>query len=270
MRGAILKKLNIVILLFVGSIIATALVYNINSPVVYEINDFEAKSTDIELKPGSTIQFKFQDTYEDTMRICELRVPENYSEDRLMPIFVWFSPGHGSYSVESVPSFVDFSEYFVLALPYLNNQLPRLAIRDGYIDDLWEYDKPMLEYVKTIIPNLSSSRRIAAGFSSGAHFVATGLDKDWEGFTDFFTGYVIHEGGYAPKMIFNGIEPSDKVLVTYGVNFDSSAKTVAQLIAQDRANVTVYGVPNTKHEITDETLKYVRAWIFGRFSVDES
>lgn len=237
---------------------------------VYEINTSDPDAKEVKLKAGKTIKLKIHDSYTNQDSICELRVPENYSKLEPTPIFVWFSPGKGSSSISSVPHFVNFEDYFILALPYLDNQLPRLAIKDGTIDEFWDYDYTMLAYVINIIPNLSSNTRIAGGFSSGAHFVASGLDRDWAGFTDFFTGYIIHEGGYAPEMVYSGIKPSDKILVTYGASINSYGKLVAQMMSQEhKENLTVYAVPDTGHEITTQTTEYIKNWLDENFNVDE-
>jgi len=231
----------------------------------YEINDFDTSSSTVSFDAGKTLRFEFHNSYDDEVSICELRVPENYSEDKQIPIFVWFAPGNGSYSVKNVPPFIDFDEYFVLALPYLDNQLPRIAIQNGYIDEFWDYDRPMFEYVIDLIPNLSEDIRIAAGYSSGAHFVGSALDRDWLGFTDFFTGYVIHEGGGAPDMTYKGIKPSHKILVTYGKSINSYGKLVADMMTQSHENISVYGIADTGHEINSQTISYIKNWIEENF-----
>lgn len=234
--------------------------------IVYEIENGEVKGQQIKLTVGKTLQFQLYDSYKDIKSVCELRVPENYSSNKPTPLLVWFSSGQGSHSIKDVPAFVDFKEYFVLALPYLNNQLPRLAIKQGSINAMWEYDKVMLDFVRTLIPNLSHNRRIAAGFSSGAHFVGAGLDLKWSGFTDFFTAYILHEGGYSPNMEYKGIKSTDKVLVTYGDAIRSYGKVVADAMVSKHLNIDVYAVPNTGHEINEATTLYVRNWIERTFT----
>ena len=255
-----------IILIFTALIILSILFKDVISNIIHITKVEEGES--VEFKAGKTIQFEIKNPYNETTSICELRVPTNYSKNKETPIFVWFNHGGGSYNVKNVPEFVDFDEYFVLALPYLDNQLPRIAIKEGHIDELWEYDRPMLEYVINLIPNLHSNIKIAGGFSSGAHFVASGLDRDWEGFTDFFTGYIIHEGGYAPEMTYQGIQSSDDVLVTYGSSIDSYGKLVAEMMKQYHSNITEYAVPDTGHEITPQTIEYIRDWVDERFDLN--
>lgn len=226
----------------------------------HKSTDFEKHVDSISFEAGEIIEFQIKDTYNDRTSVCQLRVPENYTATKPTPLFVYFSPGKGSYRVKHVPSFVDFKEYFVLALPYLNDHLPRIAIRDGFIDDLWFYDKELLEYVVSYIPNLSSNRKIAGGFSSGAHFIGSGLDQNWDGFTNFFNGFILHEGGGSPDMSYKGITPSHKILLTYGKNSNGFGEYVAELMTEDNKNVVVYPLEDTGHEINDLTVEFISSW----------
>lgn len=255
-----MNKIGITILAIIGIIYYIGFRY-----LGHNIIHHQEGNSIINFKPSSTIQFKINNPYNETISICELRVPENYKKDIEIPIFVWFGPGHGNNNIKNVPEFVDFKNFFILALPYLDNQLPKKAIKEGYIDEFWEYSHPMLEYVLNRIPNVSQNIRIVAGYSSGAHFIGSGLDRNWEGFTDYFTGYILHEGGYAPEMTYEGLYPLDEVLVTYGLKYDSPVKIVAELMMQNHKNTTTYALPNTGHEITPETIKYIRRWVEEKF-----
>ena len=196
-------------------------------------------------------------------RTFEIRVPENYTVNKPIPLLVWFSPGGGSSSVSSIPPIVDFSKFLVVALPYPGNKLPRLAIKAGkkQIDSFWEYERPMLEYVKDIIPNISKDVRIAAGFSSGAHLVGSGLDRDWLGFADFFTIYVIHEGGYAPDMTYHGVKSNHKILITYGLQNNSYGKVVVRKMKKAGITPTVKRLAHTGHSMSEEAIDAIRRWI---------
>lgn len=239
---------------------------NPSKTIIHKTDNQDSNFEYLQLNPKEIVEFKI-DNLNNTTTVYELRVPDNYSKEKDMPLFVWFAPNKGSNKISKIPPFVDFKEFFILALPYLDNSLPRIAIRDGYINDFWEYNKPMLEFVLEQIPNISSDVKIAGGFSSGAHYVASGLDMNWEGFTDFFTGYILHEGGYAPHMSYEGIYPSDEVLVTYGANVDDNpVKIVAEIMKQNHSKTTVYELPNTVHNITPETIAYIRSWVKEKFN----
>ena len=223
----------------------------------------EVKS--LRIIPGKTLKLEVPDMGEvpPLKRILEVRVPEHYREDQPVPLLVWFSPGGGSASVRSVPPIVDFSRFLVVAIPYPGNTLPRLAIKKGKaeIDRFWAYEKPMLAYVRDLFPNISDQIRIAGGFSSGAHLVGSGLDRDWPGFTDFFTAYIIHEGGYAPEMTYRGMQKAHQVLVTYGLKNDSYGRVVVREMKRAGKTPTVKKLPHTGHSMSQEAIEVIREWI---------
>jgi len=221
------------------------------------------KSNNLDLLPGKILHLDVPNFGGDDLvkRVCEARIPENYKVDKPVPLLVWFSPGGGSNRVSSIPPIVDFHEFLLVAIPYPSNKLPRLAVKSGNIDSFWEYEEPMLEYVKTIVPNISKTVRIAGGFSSGAHLVGSGLDRDWLGFTDFFTGYVMHEGGYSPEMKFRGVRSNHKILVTYGLQNNSYGRVVAREMKKSGVSPTVIKLAHTGHAMSQESIDAIREWI---------
>lgn len=103
-----------------------------------------------QLAPGKTLRLEVPQFLADDnkQRVFEVRIPETYTPDKNMPLLVWFSPGGGSNRIGSIPPIVDKTKFLLVALPYPDNQLPRLAIKSGSIDSFWDYEKPMLEYTK--------------------------------------------------------------------------------------------------------------------------
>ena len=198
-------------------------------------------------------------------RSFEVRVPEEYKKDKPLPLLVWFSPGGGSDRVGAVPAIVDFHKFLVVAIPYPGNKLPRLAIKAGekQINAFWEYEKPMLEYLQDSFPNISQRVRIAAGFSSGAHLIGSGIDMDWQGFTDFFTTFILHEGGYAPKMHFEGIHEDHNILLSYGTKpgYRSYGAVVAREMKRYGLHPSIIKLPHTTHAMTQESIDAIQEWI---------
>ncbi len=226
-------------------------------------NQVEISSDTSQLTPGKTLRLEIpqSSTNDNKKRVFEVRIPENYSSDKKVPLLVWFGPGGGSNRIRSIPPIVDKSKFLLLALPYPENQLPRLAIKAGTIDSFWDYEKPMLEYVKEIFPNIDPNTKIAAGFSSGSHLVGSGLDRDWSGFTNFFTAYVLHEGGGSPNMKFKGVKSTHKILVTYGLKNNSYGKVVVREMKRSGVVPDVVKLPNTGHEMSQESIHAIRQWI---------
>ena len=221
-------------------------------------------SNDItQLTPGKTLRIEIPQllSNDNKQRICEVRIPENFRLDENVPLLVWFSPGPGSNSIHSIPPIVDKSKYLLLALPYPDNQLPRLAIKAGKIDRFWDYQKPMLEYIKEMFPNIDPNIKIAAGFSSGSHLIGSGLDRDWSGFTDFFTVYILHEGGGSPDMKFKGAKSTHNILVTYGLQNNSYGKVVEREMKRSGIMPDVIKLPNTGHSMSQESINAIKQWI---------
>jgi pimeloyl-ACP methyl ester carboxylesterase len=254
-----MKKLFALIAVAFTLIVLKAWFVAYGEPV--EVNE----SGGLVIAPGKTLQLDVPDfgAEHPVKRLCEIRIPETYRPDSPVPILVWFSPGGGSNRIASVPPIVDKRQFLIAAIPYPGNKLPRLAIKAGAekIDAFWEYQKPMLDYVRDLIPNIDPKVRIAAGFSSGAHLVGAGLDRDWMGFADFFTAYILHEGGYSPAMRFEGIREDHKVLITYGLQNRSYGKVVAREMKKAGHHPTVVKLPHTGHSMSSEAIEAIWGWI---------
>lgn len=229
-------------------------------------NDIQVEtSNDIsQLAPGETLRLEVPQFLVDDnkQRVFEVRIPETYTPDKNMPLLVWFSPGGGSNSISSIPPIVDKTKFLLVALPYPDDQLPRLAIEANTIDSFWDYERPMLEYIRTIIPNIDSKTKIVAGFSSGAHLVGSGLDRNWIGFTDFFTVYIMHEGGGSPNNTYKGVDSTHhKLLVTYGLQDNSYGQVVVLNMKKSGILPDVIKLPHTGHTMSQESIDAIRQWI---------
>ena len=73
-------------LLIVIAIIVIGVLFkdNINSFIM--VNKVK-QGEKVELKAGETIQFKINNPYNNTICICELRVPKNYSKEKQTTYF---------------------------------------------------------------------------------------------------------------------------------------------------------------------------------------
>ena len=258
----ILFAIFVLFLLVIGYGLVTVWLDDGYKPDVEQANDASIAGTVVRLNvPGEF-------SNDAVNRSFEVRVPEGYREDTPVPLLVWFSPGGGSDRAASVPPIVDFHTCLVVAIPYPNHKLPRLAIKAGeaQINAFWKYEAPMLAYLRYRFPNISQHVRIAAGFSSGAHLVGSGIDLDWQGFTDFFTAFVLHEGGYGPMMHFSGVQSGHKLLVTYGTQkgYRSYGKVVARKMKHAGIHPNIITLPHTTHAMTQESIDAIREWIVRR------
>lgn len=224
------------------------------------------------LVPGETLTLDFPDMGEmerGQPARCELRIPGNYDPVRPVPLLVWFGGGKGSHKVNGARELVDFDEFLVLALPYPEGRLPRLAVKEGEdaIDAFWEFQRPMLERVIEMVPNISEDVRIAGGSSSGGHLVGSALDRKWRGFCDYFTGYVLHEGGTSPDMEYRGTRSSHRLLVTYGEETPHMEwqRYFMERIGEQSGRFTFLGIPDAKHGLTGKGRGMIREWIETTF-----
>ncbi len=236
----------------------------------YLLQQFSQDSPDIlspdtpRLKPGEVITLDFPDLPAmagNQSSKCEVRIPDSYNPQNTYPLFVWFAGGKGSYKVGGANELVDFERFIVVALPYPGGRLPRLAVNDGTIDAHWEYLAPMLEEVKKRVPNISETVRIAGGTSSGAHLVGSGICQEWDDFSDYFTAYVLHEGGYAPKKDYDAAKRKP-VLVIYGEKSPAYGwqKGFNEAIKGSRADLTFIAMPTDGHGLSGEGRKRIREW----------
>ncbi|WP_308986693.1 hypothetical protein [Thalassobacterium sedimentorum] len=203
---------------------------------------------------------------------CQLSVPKHYNPLRPTPLLVWFSGGSGSHVVQSAQGLVDFDEFLVLTLPYPDGRLPRLAVNAGEdeINAFWDFQKPMLDRVIELVPNISEEIRIAGGSSSGGHLVGSALDQKWRGFCDYFTGYILHEGGHCPEMKFSGTRSSHHILVIYGEKSTSREwqELFMERFDQARGRIEYIEVPNAGHGLNGEGKVMIREWILAKFGKD--
>jgi len=231
---------------------------------VKEMND-PYREIDERVRPGQTF-------YIEAPELSELnggkppkvgvRVPENYDPAKPSPLLMWYTGGGGSSNPDSAKGVVDFRKFIVVAMPYPNKKFPRIAVNDGDIDKHWEMQKPLLEKVIALIPNIDPKVRIVAGTSSGAHNIGSGLDQKWDGFHDYFTAFVLHEGGTSPDMEFRGASRK-LVLVVYGEKSKSREwqEYFNGKIDESRAKLTFIALPEAGHGLNVEGKRKIFAWI---------
>lgn len=228
-----------------------------------------------QLIPGENVLLEFPELgnmAQGQSAQCELSIPKNYDPVRSVPLFVWFSGGKGSHRVAGAKGLVDFDQFLVLSLPYPEGRLPRLAIEagGGEINTFWEFQRPMLERVVELVPNISEKVRIAGGASSGGHLIGSALDQELRGFCDFFTGFILHEGGYSPQIEYDGTRSSHDILIVYGENSHVREwqDYFMQRIDKARGRIDYIEVENAGHGLNRDGKQAIREWIEKTFSKD--
>ncbi len=219
-----------------------------------------------QVKPGKTITLTFPDlpdTLNGDPASCEIRIPENFDSSKPVPMVVWCAGWKGSNRAIGALSLVDRRKTIVVGMPYPSTcRIPRLALEDGKEKQIWEYQSVMLEKIKRLIPNIDPSKRIAVGSSSGAHFVGTALAREWSGFSDYFTAYVLYGGGVAPGTTYPGAK-GKPVLMAWGADSGGapSRRLFAERMQASGAKVTISEIPNTGHPLSNEARVIIKEWI---------
>jgi pimeloyl-ACP methyl ester carboxylesterase len=218
------------------------------------------------LEPGSTLLLDFPELGEMHDKLpaaCEVRIPKTYDPRKPVPLLVWFGGGKGSHQVGGARGLVDFDRFVVVALPYPRGVLPRIAAQnDGPVDAHWVFQRAMLNRVVERVPNIDPRLRLVAGTSSGGHHIAYGLDRGWAGFADYFTAFIVHEGGAQPLTHrFPGAK-GKRVLVVYGEESDSLTWRTwfNWQVEKSGAEATIIGIPGAGHGLNEDGRRAIRTW----------
>lgn len=223
-------------------------------------------STPPTLTPGTVLTLDFPELgpmHDQKPAACEVHIPASYDAAKPVPLLVWFGGGKGSSSVGGANGLVDFDTFVVAALPYPDGNFPRLAAKEGKVDGYWDFHRVMLDRIRQLVPNIDPRLRLVAGTSSGGHYIAYGIDRAWPGFADYFTTFVIHEGGAQP--LTPGI-PNAKgkhLLVVHG---EESTSIVWRgwlnwNLHLGGADATYIGVPKAGHGLNADARNVIRGWI---------
>ncbi len=231
------------------------------------------KAPDERVVPGAKFRLEFADlpgTANGQSAGCEISIPSNYRVDAPVPLLVWISGGKGSDRIGGAGELVDSSRFVVVALPFPKS-VPsvRDAVGKGNVDDVWDYQRPMLQKVRELIPNLDPDIQIVGGTSNGAHAIGSGIDQDWEGFADEFTGFILHEGGSSPDGDYRDAR-GKTMLVIYGENSTALdwQKGFIDRIERSRPRLDVVAIPGEGHGMGGDSRKRIREWIDEKFPVE--
>ncbi len=220
-----------------------------------------------EFVPGTTVSLPFPELgpmHDGLPAACGVSVPKTFHRERPVPLLVWLGGGKGTADPATAQGIVDFERFLVVALPYPEGKLPRLTAKDdGPIDAHWAFQRVMLERIQKLVPNVDPALRLVAGTSSGGHHIAYGIDRGWAGFADYFTHFIIHEGGAQPlKDGFPGAKDK-RLFVVYGEQTDSISWRgwFNWQVMRSGARADIVGVPGSAHGLDNAARQVIRRWI---------
>lgn len=224
--------------------------------------------------PGTVVTLEFPELakmHGELPASCEVSIPKNYDPAKPVPLLVWFTGGKGSNRVAGANGVVDFDRFAVVALPYPHGHDMREMIVEGGMDNVKDYHAAMMARVKALLPNIDPQARIAAGSSNGAHLIGTALDLEWAGFGDYFTLFVLHEGGTAPTGKYPGAK-GKRLLVIWGEKSEALKWQIwfNWRIGQPGALVSYHSVPEAGHGLEARGRKMIHDWIEERLADGKS
>lgn len=154
---------------------------------------------DARVQPGMEITVPFESLgpdWNNAPAAMMIRIPENYSPDKPVPLMVWLSGGMGSNNYGGGSTLVDKGDFLLVGLPYPHSvDRPRDATNKGEIEIVWAYQRPMMKKLEEMVPNIDLRIRIVAGFSNGAHVIGGCLGQSVRDFAKQFNVYIMVEGG---------------------------------------------------------------------------
>jgi len=159
----------------------------------------EKPDPDARVQPGAEIKVPFESLgpdWNNESAAMTIRIPENYSPDKPVPLMVWLSGGMGSNHYGGGAELVDKKDFLLVGLPYPHSvDRPRDASNKGEIEKVWAYERPMMKKLEEMVPNIDSRVRIVAGFSNGAHVIGGCLGQSVRDFAKAFNVFILVEGG---------------------------------------------------------------------------
>ncbi len=216
--------------------------------------------------PGTVLTLEFPELgkmHHGLDAACEVSIPRDYAPGKPSPLLVWLSGGRGSHLVANAHDLVDSDKFVVVALPYPDGKDVRAAAKDGTLEAHWEFQRAMLERVRERVPNIDPALRVVAGTSNGGHLIGFALDRAWPGVADYFTAFVIHEGGMQP--VANDIpNAKDKqVLVVYGQKSPSIVWSgwFCWNLQRSGALATFIALPDSAHGLGPDGRAAINHWI---------
>lgn len=216
--------------------------------------------------PGAVLTLEYPDLgymRKDVPVAMEVSIPAGFDPARPTPLLVWISGGFGSHSVSGARGLVDFDKYVVVALPFPDGRSPVHAAKAGELEGHRELALTLLDRVRELLPNLDPRVRYVAGTSNGGHLIGYAIDQAWPGFANYFSHFVIHEGGASPLTHRMPAARDKRILFVYGEESPSLiwCTWFAWNLEQSKAAATIVGLPGSGHGFDAPSRARVREWI---------
>jgi len=221
---------------------------------------------DPRLKPGNKFNLLFPELgasrSSDPAKI-QIRIPENYQPDKPAPLALYFGGGEGTDNCDALKTLVDSSEWVLVAFPFPKDvTTPLHAYDEGKGGDLIKFQEPMLDRLQALLPNTDPQRRVVVGTSNGAHMIAIGACDGWKEFSDYFSAFVMHEGGGSESKDFSPLRKK-AVFVLMGRQSTSLgfSERVVSNVKKARIKPDVFVAESEGHGMGDDSRAAIKEWI---------
>jgi hypothetical protein len=225
-----------------------------------------ATEADPRVMPGETFYLEFPKlpkTRHNEVAKMQVCIPKQYDPQKQYPLYAWIAGGDGSSSVDT--TLVNADLYIRVALPFPKGAIdPHFEGAVGRFPQMWLYHKAMLDELHRVVPNISPSLRILAGFSNGAHTVAGFLYLPRSEFPDYFNVYVPVEGGWIGRKGGLDVRLKDRyICFLWGDKSINSYSEIPLAGACEKfgMRVTTFTMEDTGHEFPATYQDKVRDWI---------
>jgi len=198
----------------------------------------------------------------DPARI-QIRIPEDYTPDHPVPLALYLGGGQGTDNGDALKNFVDPAQWVTVAFPYPQAvNTPLHAFKEGKSGDLIDFQKPMLERLQALLPNVDPKRRVVVGSSNGAHMIAIATCDGWKEFAEYFNAFVLHEGGGSGSWNFSAVRRK-KVFILMGEKSESLKFSEGVVAAAERSRLKpdVFVAPGEGHGMGAASREAIKEWI---------
>jgi hypothetical protein len=172
-----------------------------------------------ELAPNGTLRFEFPDLPPTLVTMTggapqpatlTARLPDNYSDDRQFPLFLYLLGGTGGRGDEGNLQFglkiIGPRDFIVVTLPLFKKKLDVKERHNGLMVAMDDFEtiarsyRVMLEKLFAAVPNITAERSTLGGFSNGAHTTGVLLAGQDEFTLAHFRQFYLMEGGVGPLL----------------------------------------------------------------------
>jgi hypothetical protein len=235
-----------------------------------------ASAPDERVKPGATFFLEFPNLPKTrhgkltTMQVC---IPRQYDPRKLYPLYAFMGGSDGTSTVET--DLVNDDRYVRIALPFpKGSNSPYWEGMIGKFPMVWQYHKAMLDELFKVVPNISPSLRIIAGFSNGGHTLAGLMQLPKSDFLDYFNVYIPVEGGGIGPWWWSGAKGSGLdvrlrgryACLLWGEKSigKGQVKPMSEKLERFGVKVTTFAMEDTGHDFPAAYQDKVRDWIKGQ------